>query len=161
MGTGGTCRHLSPSTSSCGSPNPSVILTRTILGSSDCSCVLKKGRDGAGKEAGRVGGKGSVCVPPEGRGREEPSLHWLQAQPHAACWLGLVLQEIPPLLQVPLVPMSCGIVWGRVLSVTACRMSPVTAAKPRCAGRLCSCLLLHTAVLMAAHHSILLRIILG
>lgn len=84
---------------------------RTILGSSDSSCVLKKGRDPAGKEAGRVGGKGRWCGTLPSR--------WLKAQPHSACWLGLVLQEVLLVLQVLLVPISCAVVWGRVLSVTA------------------------------------------
>lgn len=87
---------------------------------------------------------------------------------------GLVLQVLLLVLQVLLVPISCGGVWYRVLSrVTAlqdvtchfCKASDVQAGcapAARRAGNLaCRCLLLHTLSLMAAHHSILLRIILG
>lgn len=89
MGTGGTAHHLSPSTSSCGDSNPSSSWPRTILGSSDSSCVLKKGRDAAGKEAGRVGGKDSLCVPPEEHRREGPCLHGGSERGHTQhCRLG-------------------------------------------------------------------------
>lgn len=71
---------------------------------------------------------------------------------------GLVLQVLLLVLQVLLVPISCGGVWYRVLSESQpCRMSPVTSAKPL----MCRQVVLHTPSLMAAHHSILLRIILG
>jgi len=45
------------------------------MGSSDSSCVLKKGRNAAGKESGRVGEKDSLRVPTEEHKREEPCHH--------------------------------------------------------------------------------------
>lgn len=61
------------------------------MGSSDSSCVLRKGRDAAGKEVGRVGGKASLCIPPEERRREEPCLHGGSERSHTQhCWLGHV-----------------------------------------------------------------------
>lgn len=106
----------------------------TILGSSDSSCVLKKGRDAAGKEAGRVGGKDSSRVPPEQRGREGPCLPGGSERGHTQpCRLGRVTGITGSATGAAgtISAISCAVVWYRVLSESwPCRMSPVTSAKP-------------------------------
>lgn len=111
---------------------------RIILGSSDSSCVLKKRRDAAGKDAGRVGGKDSLCAPREAQeGGAMPS-QWLRATLSTAGWdMWLVLQVVLLVLQVLLVPISCGVDGTVSFQPRPCRMSPVPLQSLWCAGRLC------------------------